>query len=247
MLICFLKSIRKIFPASFQAGKSMSHLGCLYEITNAVTSSTTVRSSVSLVTSILAANTNLTGGNAVFLDTATGLLENSADMPTDSLKAGIVRRVLSGEVPLIVPLEEGSEETGENPRYFICVPIKASKKTIGAIYAERQYYNGMDLEEDLQLLTVLSGVFMGVAKAYGFSGEQRLVNTDGTGHLSGGSNITFAEQVEMFEKEIIVKALEKARGNQTRAASDLGTSLRIFNYKVGKYLIDYREFRKTGK
>ncbi|MEN8142920.1 MAG: hypothetical protein ABFQ82_04915, partial [Thermodesulfobacteriota bacterium] len=73
----------------------MSHLGCLYEITNALTSSTTARGSVSLVMSILAANTNLTGGNVVFLAPATGQPENSADMPADGLKAGIVRRVLS--------------------------------------------------------------------------------------------------------------------------------------------------------
>ena len=230
-----------------QAGQGMSHLSCLYEITDAVTSSATARGSVSLIMSILAANTNLVGGNVVFIDPATEQPGSFTDMPTDGLKAGIVRRVMSGGVPLIVPLEEGNDATDGDPRYFICVPVKANQKTIGAVYVERQYYSGMDLEEDLQLLTVLSGIIAGMALVVGSGGGKQQADVDGVGYLPPVVNGTFSEQVEAYEKGIIIKALEKACGNQTMAARELGTSLRIFNYKVGKYLIDYREFRKTGR
>jgi transcriptional regulator with GAF, ATPase, and Fis domain len=49
--------------------------------------------------------------------------------------------------------------------------------------------------------------------------------------------------VETFEKGIILKALETARGNQTRAASMLLTTKRVIQYKVRKYQIDYKKYR----
>ncbi len=179
----------------------------------------------------------------MFLGSTSGQSDKSGELPADSLKAGIVRRVLSLGAPVIVPFEDITDDSEDGPRYFICVPMKARQKTLGAIYVERQYYDGIDLERDLQLINVLSGILTGMALMD--------VPVDGSAEndadLPAGAKGTFAEQVESFEKGIIIRALEKARGNQTRAARDLGTSLRIFNYKVGKYLIDYRQFRKTGK
>jgi len=52
--------------------------------------------------------------------------------------------------------------------------------------------------------------------------------------------------VEGFERELIVDALKKAGGNQTKAASLLETSLRIINYKIKKYRIDPRLYRVEG-
>ncbi len=49
---------------------------------------------------------------------------------------------------------------------------------------------------------------------------------------------SFQEAVENFEKEMIVEALMETRGNQTKAAKLLNTSLRIINYKIKKYGID---------
>ena len=47
----------------------------------------------------------------------------------------------------------------------------------------------------------------------------------------------FTERVEAFEKALILEALEKAGGVQTRAASALGISERHLRYKLKKYAL----------
>jgi Nif-specific regulatory protein len=55
--------------------------------------------------------------------------------------------------------------------------------------------------------------------------------------------LTFASAVENFERELIIDALKQAQGNQTKAAQLLDTSLRIINYKIGKYGIVPQQFK----
>ncbi|HFQ90405.1 MAG TPA: sigma-54-dependent Fis family transcriptional regulator, partial [Desulfobulbus sp.] len=55
--------------------------------------------------------------------------------------------------------------------------------------------------------------------------------------------LSLAAAVENFERELIVEALKKNKGNQTRAARYLDTSLRIINYKIHNYGIDPRQFK----
>jgi transcriptional regulator with GAF, ATPase, and Fis domain len=50
------------------------------------------------------------------------------------------------------------------------------------------------------------------------------------------------ENVEEFEKHIIMSALRRTHGNQSEAARQLGTTMRIFSSRVRKYKIDVREF-----
>jgi Nif-specific regulatory protein len=55
--------------------------------------------------------------------------------------------------------------------------------------------------------------------------------------------LSLAAAVENFEKELIVEALKKANGNQTKTAELLDTSLRIINYKIHKYHIDAQDYK----
>ncbi len=55
--------------------------------------------------------------------------------------------------------------------------------------------------------------------------------------------VSLAESVEAFEKDLLLDALKTTRGNRTRAAKLLGTTERIFNYKVRKYRINAERFR----
>jgi Nif-specific regulatory protein len=55
--------------------------------------------------------------------------------------------------------------------------------------------------------------------------------------------LTFAAAVENFERELIIDALKRAHGNQTKAAQLLDTSLRIINYKIGKFGIIPQQFK----
>ena len=61
------------------------------------------------------------------------------------------------------------------------------------------------------------------------------------------ARLTLAEAVEKVERELIVEALKETRGNQSRAAELLGTTLRILNYKIKKYGINPKLFRISRK
>jgi len=50
-------------------------------------------------------------------------------------------------------------------------------------------------------------------------------------------------RVDAYERELVMEALKRARGNQSHAAKILGTSQRIVNYKIQKYEIDTSQFR----
>ena len=51
------------------------------------------------------------------------------------------------------------------------------------------------------------------------------------------------ESLMTFEKDQLLDALKSARGNRARAARLIGTTERIFNYRVKKYGIDWRRFK----
>ena len=54
---------------------------------------------------------------------------------------------------------------------------------------------------------------------------------------------TLRDSMESFEKDALLDALKSARGNRAKAARLLGTTERIFNYRVRKYGIDWRRFK----
>ncbi len=58
---------------------------------------------------------------------------------------------------------------------------------------------------------------------------------------------SLAQAVKNLEMELIIEALKEARGNQSKAAKMLDTSLRILNYKIKKYGINPKAFRVPGK
>ncbi len=59
--------------------------------------------------------------------------------------------------------------------------------------------------------------------------------------------LSLAGAVENFERELIIEALKRTGGNQTKAAQEMDTSLRIINYKIGKYMIDCRQFKAVRR
>ena len=48
---------------------------------------------------------------------------------------------------------------------------------------------------------------------------------------------------ELTNEDAIIEALKRTGGNQTRAAQELDTSLRIINYKIHQYEIDPKKFK----
>ncbi len=64
---------------------------------------------------------------------------------------------------------------------------------------------------------------------------------------SGKNPLSLSASVENFEKDIIIEGLKKNRGNQTKTAEYLDTSLRIINYKIHQYNIDPKKFKIISK
>jgi Nif-specific regulatory protein len=58
------------------------------------------------------------------------------------------------------------------------------------------------------------------------------------------SRVSLAEAIASYEKDLIQDALKVTRGNRRKAARQLNATERILNYKVKKYGIDCRRFRK---
>lgn len=56
----------------------------------------------------------------------------------------------------------------------------------------------------------------------------------------------FESLVNAYEIELITDALKDCNGNQTKAATTLGTTKRVIQYKIDQYSIDYRRFRKRN-
>jgi Nif-specific regulatory protein len=55
---------------------------------------------------------------------------------------------------------------------------------------------------------------------------------------------TMEARVALFERDLIVDALKRCNGNTAAAARDLGTTPRIFRYKMRQLDIDYRRYRR---
>ena len=57
------------------------------------------------------------------------------------------------------------------------------------------------------------------------------------------TRLSLGESIAAYEKDLVQDALKTARGNRAKAARLLGTTERIFNYKVRKYSVDVDRFR----
>ena len=55
---------------------------------------------------------------------------------------------------------------------------------------------------------------------------------------------SFEDAIDRFEKELLIDALKSSRGNMRRAAKILKTTERIFQYKVKKYDISPKKYKK---
>jgi len=65
----------------------------------------------------------------------------------------------------------------------------------------------------------------------------------GEEHDGGGEGgVNFQAMVKAYETTLIVEALKKTRGNQTKAARLLGTTKRVIQYKISSYGINYRKY-----
>jgi len=151
---------------------------CLYEITKVLASSTDLRDCLKRSMSILAAYAGLKNGTVTIFNPVTGQLEIEVahEMTAEARKRGVYKigegitgRVVATGAPMIVP------NISEEPMFlnrtrsrgsssgkvmsFLCVPIQHGKNIIGTLSADCEFRPGANFEEEIRMLTVLSGLF----------------------------------------------------------------------------------------
>lgn len=77
--------------------------------------------------------------------------------------------------------------------------------------------------------------------------EIRAANKKEFQSINKSGKAPLPEKLQSLEKEAIVKALEETNGHIGKASAKLGLTERIFSLRLGKYGIDYKDFRKKGK
>lgn len=158
--------------------KDLANLTCLYEITKVLASSTDLHDCIKRSLTILAAYAGLQNGTVTLVNPKSGQLEIEVayGMSAEARKRGvydigegITGRVVASGTPIIVP--QVSKEPlflnrtrtrgnlSDKPISFLCVPIKHGKNTIGSLSADCDFQEGANYEEEIQFLTVVSGLF----------------------------------------------------------------------------------------
>ncbi len=152
-------------------------LNCLYQVTRALSATLDLKAALKEVMEILATTMDMKRGTVTILkpgstelqiEVAHGLTAEARKRGRYRLGEGITGRVVSTGEPLVVP------KIAEDPRFlnktrtrsgsksaetgFICVPIKDGKQTIGALSVDKLFKGKGSLEDDLQLLTIISSL-----------------------------------------------------------------------------------------
>ncbi len=162
-------------PPSFRP--KPDEIACLYEITKAIHSTLDLRKALYRVLDLLSEYLDMKRGSITLLnpdtseihiEVAHGISTTAKTKGRYKLGEGVTGRVIESGRPMAVPqIDEEPlflDRTGARSRMdkskisFICVPIKEGQRVIGALSADRIFEGSSPLEEDLRLLTIISGL-----------------------------------------------------------------------------------------
>ncbi len=164
---------------SIHIEKQLKDLTCLYEISKSLASAMDLRECLERTMGLLSDMKQMENGTVTIINPLTGKLEIEVAYGITAegrkrgkykIGEGITGRVVATGEPIIVPhiAEEplflnrtrSRGDLKEQNRSFLCVPIKNSNQTIGALSIDRIYDGGISEQAntDLQFLTVLSGM-----------------------------------------------------------------------------------------
>ncbi len=155
-------------------------ISCLYEITEAIHSSLdpkNLKSSLYKVLDLLSRYLNMNRSSITLLNPETseirvevahGISESEKDKGRYKLGEGITGRVIKSGRAMAIPHIDTEplflDRTGARSRIdkskisFICVPIEDGRRVIGALSVDRIFEGSGPLDEDVRLLTVISGL-----------------------------------------------------------------------------------------
>jgi Nif-specific regulatory protein len=150
---------------------------CLYEITRAIYATLDLRKALYRVLELMSEYLGMKRGSITLLNPDTseihiemghGISSTAKTRGRYKLGEGVTGRVIESGRPMAVP-QIGEEplfldRTGARSRMdksrisFICVPIKEGRRVIGALSVDRIFDSAYPLEEDVRLLTIITGL-----------------------------------------------------------------------------------------
>ncbi|MCL1979453.1 MAG: sigma 54-interacting transcriptional regulator [Proteobacteria bacterium] len=163
-------------PLDSEQSQEFIDLTCLYEIARHLASATSLRECLGKIVATLAELKGMDHGAITIVNPSTGELEievasiEGKRRGRYKLGEGITGKVVATGEPIIMPQIDNEPlflshtrtkgETSKRKSSFLCVPILASRQTIGALSIDRMYQQGfgMQSENDLRFLTVVCGL-----------------------------------------------------------------------------------------
>jgi Nif-specific regulatory protein len=152
-------------------------IACLFEITKAIYATLDLRKSLYRVLDLLAEHLGMNRGSItvlnletseISLEVAHGISSAAKTRGRYKLGEGITGRVIESGRPMAVPHLDDEplflDRTGARSRIdkskisFICVPIKDGRRVVGALSVDRIFDSPTPLEDDVRLLTIISGL-----------------------------------------------------------------------------------------
>lgn len=155
----------------------LDEIASLYEITKAIHTTLDLRKALYQVLDLMSEHLGMNRGSItllnletseIYIEVAHGISSKARTKGRYKLGEGITGRVIESGRPMAVPqLDEEPlflDKTGARRRMdkskisFICVPIKDGPRGIGAISVDRIFEGAFPLEEDVRILTIISGL-----------------------------------------------------------------------------------------
>lgn len=172
--------------------REYADLACLYEITRELASSADLHACLEKALAILARKKGLNNGAVTIINPLTGQIETEVAhgitvearrKGTYRVGEGITGRVVASGAPMVVPriseeplfLNRTSARAKEAAALsFICVPIRRGPDIIGTLSVDRAWQEGAEFDQDLRLLTIISGLIAQSAKRIQLVNQERL-------------------------------------------------------------------------
>ena len=151
-------------------------------------------------------------------------------------------------IPIFIPtLRERKEDISPLVDHFIKIYAKKNKRTIVGVdnevrnaFLEYEWPgNVRELENAIENAVVLSEKDRLLLKDLPPYLQSFSQDVDGGRELN--KNLSYKEQLELYEKQLIIKALEEVKWDKLEAANNLGYTIRTLRNKLNKYQINAPE------
>ncbi len=116
----------------------------------------------------------------ITIDLAQGMSQSQVSRGRYKLGEGVTGKVVESGKPAVIPKISESPLFLDRTRRgkkrdvsFICVPVKTGNETYGALSVDRLYKPGLDLEEDVQVLTIVASMIAHTVRVRRQAEEER--------------------------------------------------------------------------